>query len=287
VLNIGTAHIGEFGHRGAIAQAKGELVEALPADGVAVLNADDELTAAMTDRVRARVLFFGVEADVRWRDVALDELGRPSFDLGYAGRWSAVRLGQLGAHQVLNATAAGAMALAVGLELDQVAAALTSATASSHWRMEPTLRSDGLLVVNDAYNANPASMAAAIDALAAIGARSGRRTVAVLGEMKELGEESRAGHLSVGAAAAEAGVDLLVTVGPEADAIAQGAREVPGWQGLVVTTAGRADALVEVRNNVTAGDVVLVKASRGVALEHLVDGLLADVDQSGEGATGR
>ncbi|MFN8194993.1 MAG: UDP-N-acetylmuramoyl-tripeptide--D-alanyl-D-alanine ligase [Nocardioidaceae bacterium] len=286
VLNIGTAHIGEFGNREAIAQAKGELVEALPAEGVAVLNADDDLTVAMRPRTRARVLLFGVEADVRWRDVALDDLGRPEFDLGHDGRWSRVRLSQLGAHQVLNATAAAAMALAVGVDLDDVASALSGATAASPWRMQPLQREDGLLVVNDAYNANPASMTAAVEALAAIGERSGRRTVAVLGEMKELGDQARVGHLSVGAAVAGSGVELLVTVGPEADLIAEGARAVPSWGGVAITTAGRDDALLAVRNNVTADDVVLVKASRGVALEHLVDGLLA-VDERDEGASGR
>ncbi|MFN8189705.1 MAG: UDP-N-acetylmuramoyl-tripeptide--D-alanyl-D-alanine ligase [Nocardioidaceae bacterium] len=287
VLNVGTAHIGEFGSREAIARAKGEIVEALPPDGTAVLNADDDLTAAMAARTAARVLSFGRAGDVAWREVRLDALGRPSFQLGHADRWVPVSLHQLGEHQVANAAAAAAMALAAGVSLDTVAAALEGATAGSRWRMEPHTRADGLLVVNDAYNANPASMQAALEALAAIGGRGGRRTVAVLGEMRELGEETRAGHLQVGRAAARAGVGLLVTVGPEADAIAEGARGEAGWGGIVITTAGRDDALEQVRNNVTADDVVLVKASRGAALEVLVDGLLADREGIDEGATGR
>jgi len=287
VINVGTAHLGEFGSRAAIARAKGEIVEALAPTGTAVLNADDDLTAAMASRTSARVLSFGSSADVSWRNVTLDDLGRPSFELRHADAWAPVRLHQLGQHQVANATAAAAMALAAGVPLDTVATVLTGATTDSRWRMEPHTRADGLLVVNDAYNANPASMTAALETLAAIGGRGGRRTVAVLGEMRELGEESRAGHLEVGAIAARTGVALLVTVGPEADAIAEGARRQAGWAGTVITTAGRDDALDRVRNNVTADDVVLVKASRGAALEILVDGLLADEDRIDGGTTGR
>jgi UDP-N-acetylmuramoyl-tripeptide--D-alanyl-D-alanine ligase len=142
-------------------------------------------------------------------------------------------------------------------------------------------RADGLVVVNDAYNANPASMAAALDALAAIGRRGGRRTVAVLGEMLELGESSVADHGQVGEHAAGLGVDVVVTVGEAAEAIGEGARRTSGWPGVWVSTAGREQASDWLRHNVVARDVVLVKASRGAALEHVADALLqegADVD---------
>jgi UDP-N-acetylmuramoyl-tripeptide--D-alanyl-D-alanine ligase len=139
-------------------------------------------------------------------------------------------------------------------------------------------------VVNDAYNANPASMAAAIDALTAIGRRRSRRTVAVLGEMKELGAGADAAHRDVGRVAAEAGVDLVVAVGPPAYGIADGAAAVRDWRGEAVVTAGRDEALAWVRENVAAADVVLVKASRGAALEHIADGLL-DEQAEGRGAT--
>jgi UDP-N-acetylmuramoyl-tripeptide--D-alanyl-D-alanine ligase len=154
--------------------------------------------------------------------------------------------------------------------------------------MEVHERADGLLVVNDAYNANPASMAAAIDALAEIGRRRSRRTVAILGEMKELGAESDAAHHDVGRLAAEAGVDLVVAVGPPAYGIADGAAAVRGWRGEAVVSAGRDEALAWVRENVAAADVVLVKASRGAALEHIADGLLdieADDGAQERGAT--
>ena len=274
VINVGTAHIGEFGSREAIAVAKGEILEALPADGTAVVNADDDLTAAMGGRTRARVLTFGTTGDVSWRGLELDDLGRPSFELGYAGEWHPVRLGQVGAHQVENAAAAAAMAIALGLAPTRVAAALGAAESASRWRMETRERADGLIVVNDAYNANPASMAAALEALVAIGRRRGRRTVAVLGEMKELGDAALEAHRGVGRTAADLGVDLVVAVGEPARGIAEGATGMPGWSGEAIVTPGRDEALDWVRENVAAADVVLVKASRGAALELIADGLL-------------
>jgi len=276
VLNVGTAHIGEFGSREAIARAKGEIVEALPADGTAVLNADDPLVAAMGDRTSAQVATFGVGGDVSWRAVELDDLGRPSFELGHDGTWEPLRLLEAGAHQVPNAVAAAALASAAGIGWEHIVASLGRARSLSPWRMALHERADGVVVVNDAYNANPASMAAALDALAAIGSRGGRRTVAVLGEMLELGESSAIDHVGVGEHAARLGIDVLVTVGDAAEAIAAGARRTPGWQGDAVSTAGREQAAAWLRHNVVARDVVLVKASRGAALEHVADVLLVE-----------
>jgi len=280
VLNVGTAHLSEFGSREQIALAKGEIVEALPDEGTAVLNADDELVAAMSGRTTAQVLTFGERGDVRWHDVHLDGLGRPSFVLEHAGDRHPVSLTQSGAHQVANAAAAAALALAAGLDLATVAERLTTARPASRWRMELHERADGLVVVNDAYNANPASMAAAIEALAGIAAGRPGRAVAVLGEMLELGHEAGAAHHEVGRQAARAGVDLVVTVGEQARQIAGGAESVAGWAGRTVATAGRDEALTWVRNNVAAGDVVLVKASRGAALEHVAEGLLSEEGDS-------
>ena len=279
VLNVGTAHIGEFGSREAIARAKGEIVEALPADGTAVLNADDPLVASMASRTSARVVTFGAGGGVRWRRLELDELGRPTFELGYDGAWAPVRLLEAGAHQVANAAAAAAMAHAAGVDWPDILEALRRARSLSPWRMALHERADGLVVVNDAYNANPASMNAALDALAAIGRRAGRRTVAVLGEMLELGSSSADDHAAVGAHLAGLDVDVLVTVGAAADAIAEGARRTPGWSGVAVTTAGRDEAGEWLRHNVVARDVVLVKASRGAALEHVADVLTDDPER--------
>ncbi len=275
VLNVGTAHIGEFGSTAAIAAAKGEIVEALPAGGTAVLNQRDPLVRAMRDRTSAAVLTFGGPgADVAGEDVTLDDLGRPRFRLVHGGDDHPVVLTQVGAHQVENATAAAAMALAVGVPLDAVADALGTAGAASRWRMELTERDDGLVVLNDAYNANPASVVAALDALAATGARTPRRLVAVLGEMLELGEGARQAHHDVGRAAAERGVDVLLAVGGPAAELAAGAREVAGWRGRAVEVASRDDAVAWVVENARARDAVLVKASRGAALESVAAALV-------------
>ena len=274
VLNVGTAHIGEFGSRESIARAKGEIVEALAADGTAVLNADDELVAAMASRTSATVTTFGsAPADVTVRDLTADELGRQSFDLVHRGSGATVHLAQVGAFQWRNAAAAAAMALAAGLDLDTVADGLADAVPASRWRMELTERADGLVVLNDAYNANPESVRAALDTLGGIGAGSGRRTVAVLGEMLELGDGAAAAHTGVGEYAAEAGVDVLVAVGPVAAAVAR-AFEASETSGVAIATAGRDAAVDWLRHNVTAADVVLVKASRGAALEVIADELL-------------
>lgn len=270
VLNVGTAHVGEFGSREAIARAKGEIVEALPENGVAVLNAGDGLVAAMAARTRAHVLRFGAGGDVAARSVELDDLSRPSFDLGEGSDWFPVRLRQSGRHQVDNATAAAAMAVAAGVPLARAAAALSEADAASPMRMELHERADGLLVVNDAYNANPASMAAALDTLRVIGERHGRRTIAVLGEMRELGDSAHAGHVAVGRVARELGIDTVVVVGAAAAAIGE------GYGDEAILTAGRAEALAHVRENAAGSDVVLVKASRGAALEVIAEGLLGE-----------
>lgn len=282
-LNVGSAHVGEFGGQEAIAQAKGEIIAALPDDGVAVLNADDPLVAAMATRTSARIVSFGTTGSVTWRDLTLDALGRPTFDLGYDDQWHPVTLLQTGAHQVLNAAAAAAMAIGAGFAPGDVAAALGTAAAASRWRMEVTERADGLVVINDSYNANPESMRAALEALVAIGRGDGgprRRTVAILGEMKELGDEHEAGHRAVGRAAADLGVDVLVVVTAAARGMAEGAQPESGnTVDEVIVTAGRDDAVDWVRQNAGPGDVVLVKASRGAALELVAASILEETAQ--------
>src|SRR6266705_2559958 len=168
VLNVGHAHAGEFGGLGQVARAKGELPEALPADGVAILNADDPRVLAMAARTRARVVTFGVRdpgALVRAADVRLDDLGRPSFTLLTPEGSAPVTLRLHGAHNVPNALAAAALARELGMDLDGIADGLGAAVARSRWRMEVRRRADGVTVINDAYNANPESVRAAIDAL--------------------------------------------------------------------------------------------------------------------------
>jgi UDP-N-acetylmuramoyl-tripeptide--D-alanyl-D-alanine ligase len=263
VLNVGRAHLGEFGSPEAIAQAKGELVEALPEHGVAVLNADDPAVAAMAPRTRARVITVGRSpgADVRADDVVLDA-GRARFRLVTAQGSADVGLRLVGAHHVGNALAAAAVALECGATPEGVAAALSGAAPASRWRMEVTDRPDGVTVINDAYNANPESMRAAVQALAALGGDT-RRTWAVLGRMAELGDESAAAHAETAAVAAELGVDELITVAaPE--------------YGAGRAVANRDAALALLRAELAPGDVVLVKASRAAGLDRLADALLHD-----------
>jgi UDP-N-acetylmuramoyl-tripeptide--D-alanyl-D-alanine ligase len=251
VLNVGAAHIGKFGSMEQTAIAKGELVEALPADGVAILNADDPLVAAMASRTKARVVFFS-ESDVA--DIRVDERDRASFTLdGHP-----VRLKVSGRHQVSNTLAAAAVAVAAGMPVADVAAALGEVTIKSERRMDVFDRPDGVTVIDDTYNANTSSTAAALRSLATLGA--GRRTVAVLGYMAELGDQEVAGHREVGRLAAELGVDRLIAVSEEARPVLDGAAEVPGWTGSAEYAADQPAAITLLRPE--PGDVFLVKASR-------------------------
>jgi UDP-N-acetylmuramoyl-tripeptide--D-alanyl-D-alanine ligase len=270
VLNVGVAHLGEFGSREAIATAKGEIVEALGPDGIAVLNLDDPLVAGMAPRTRGLVRTFGRApgADLRLESVELDDLDRPSFDLQQGTERVRVRLQLLGEHQALNATAVAAVGRALGLRLEQVAESLGRIETLSPWRMELRERADGLVVVNDAYNANPDSMRVALETLARIGRRTGRRTVAVLGEMRELGASSTEEHRTLGTLAGELGIDVVVVVGDGARSITETARAASFYASVAEATAG-------VRDNVRGDDVVLVKASRAAGLEALAAALLA------------
>jgi UDP-N-acetylmuramoyl-tripeptide--D-alanyl-D-alanine ligase len=288
VLNVGTAHIGEFGGRAAIAEAKGELVEGLPpADegGIAVLNADDTLVAAMAARTRARTVFFGESPDatVRAENIHLTADGRPRFTLCTPQGSAEVTMRLYGEHHVSNALAAAAVARELGMPVGEIATALAEAGALSRWRMEVVERADGVRIVNDAYNANPDSMRAALRALAAMGA--GRRTWAVLGEMAELGDESLAEHDAVGRLAVRLNVTRLVAVGGRAAAwLDMGAKNEGSW-GEESVLVSDADAAIDLlRAQVRPGDVVLVKASRAVGLERVATALAADARAEGEGA---
>jgi UDP-N-acetylmuramoyl-tripeptide--D-alanyl-D-alanine ligase len=277
VLNVGSAHLGEFGDRDAIARAKAELVQALPGEGTAVLNADDPVVRRMSDLTDARVLMVGasVHADVRAEDVALDDAGRATFTLVAPDGASRVALTLVGEHQVANALATAGAAHAVGLGVDLVAAELSAARAISRWRMEVTERPDGVTVVNDAYNANPESMRAALKALVAMA--GGRRTWAVLGEMCELGDSSGAEHDALGRIAVRLDVNRLVAVGSAARAIHLGAAHEGSWADEAAWVPDIETALDLLREQLRSGDVVLVKASRAAGLERLAEGLLAEV----------
>ncbi|AZM61268.1 MULTISPECIES: UDP-N-acetylmuramoyl-tripeptide--D-alanyl-D-alanine ligase [unclassified Streptomyces] len=263
VLNVGQAHLGEFGSRAAIARAKGELVQGLAPGGTAVLNADDPRVVAMRPLTDGPVLTFGraFHADVRVHGLALDRLGRPSFTLRTADASAPVVLPHVGAHQALNASAAAAAALAAGVPLDMAAAPATASL--SKWRMELRHLAGGATLLNDSYNANPDSTRAALDVLAAI---EGGRRIAVLGEMLELGDDSEAEHRAVGEYAASR-ADVVVAVGKAALPVAGGAGE------QAVVAADNDAAVGWLRHHLAAGDVVLVKASRGARLDEVAAAL--------------
>ncbi|MDJ0461311.1 UDP-N-acetylmuramoyl-tripeptide--D-alanyl-D-alanine ligase [Streptomyces sp. H27-C3] len=289
VLNVGTAHIGEFGGREQIAEAKGELVESLPsaeAGGVAVLNADDPLVRAMSVRTKARTILFGEadDADVRAENVRLTQNGQPAFRLHTPTGCSDVTMRLYGEHHVSNALAAAAVAHELGMSVDEIAVALSEADTLSRWRMEVTERPDGVTVVNDAYNANPESMRAALRALAAMG--TGRRTWAVLGQMAELGDDSLAEHDAVGRLVVRLNVSKLVAVGGrEASWLQLGAYNEGSWGEESVHVSDAQAAVDLLRSELRPGDVVLVKASRSVGLERVAQALL-DHRTEGE-VTGR
>ena len=275
VLNVGHAHVGEFGSLEGVAKAKGELVEALPADGVAILNAGDPRVLAMATRTAARVVTFGSDdAQIRARDVSLDELARPSFTLVAQDGTARVRMLLHGAHHVANALAAAAIAHELGMPVADIATGLSETGARSKWRMELRRRADGVVVINDAYNANPDSVRAALDAVAHL---AGGRGIAVLGYMAELGDEAEASHAEVGRLAALAGLARIIAVGEGTEAIVAGARSVAGWDGEAEWVASKPDAVGALQNRLRPSDVVLVKASSVVALWEVANALLEEV----------
>jgi UDP-N-acetylmuramoyl-tripeptide--D-alanyl-D-alanine ligase len=257
VTRVAAAHTAVMGDLDAIARSKGELVEALPRSGTAVLNAEDPRVAAMASRTSATVVRFGAGGDVVAEDVRLDDELRPSFRLRTPGGDADVRLAVAGRHQVDNALAAAAAGLATGAPVESLAEGLAAGRLSP-LRMALGRASSGAVVLNDAYNANPASMAAALQALAALPAR---RRFAFLGTMAELGERAAADHREVAALAAELGIQVIAVAEP-----AYGVEVVPD----VEAAAARARDL-----GVGEGDAVLVKARRVARLERLADALLA------------
>jgi UDP-N-acetylmuramoyl-tripeptide--D-alanyl-D-alanine ligase len=285
VLNVGVAHIGEFGSQDDIAVAKRELVEALPESGLAVLNADDPRVVSMRDHTAARVITFGeaTDADVRVSELQVDEDGRPVFVLSTGAESADVVVPLVGEHQASNAAAAAAVALGLGMPFVDVVDTLRSLTTRSRWRMEVSNTADGVTIINDAYNANPDSMRAALKTLADFGRRRGSgRTIAVLGEMRELGESSQEEHDAVGRLAVRLDVSQLVVVGEEAKPMHLGASLEGSWNEESVHVPDVDAAVAFLRGALRPGDVVLVKASRAAGLERVAAALTAD-DADGAG----
>jgi UDP-N-acetylmuramoyl-tripeptide--D-alanyl-D-alanine ligase len=276
VLAVGTAHLGHFGDVETIARTKGEMAEGVLPGGTVVLNVDDSRVAAMASRAAdgTDVVTFGTisAAAVRAVDVTVDG-GRAAFVLTHGDDAAPVRLRLVGAHHVTNALAAATAALRLGVALDDVAARLADALPLSPHRMAVTERPDGVTVVDDAYNANPDSVRAALRTLAVMAGRT-RRSVAVLGEMLELGETSRVEHDAVGRLAVRLNVKLLVVVGEGAYHVHEGAQQEGSWgeESLFVPDLDTARAVLA--DELREGDVVLVKASHGSGLWRLADELV-------------
>lgn len=281
VTNMGTAHAGNVGGVEGVATAKAELFVALPPDGVAVVNADDPRSVREAQqKARCRQVYFGTApfADVRLEDVVDLESGGQRLTIRHGGDAAEVSIPMDGRHNALNATGAVAAAVALGIDLQTAVSGLGNVHAA-HGRLERRRRHDGLLLLDDSYNANPDSMEAGLETLGQVSA--GRPTIAVLGEMLELGPQARAAHRHIGAAAAQSGIKALFCCGNHADAYAEGARGA-GLE-VIVTAASSSQLAPLVKGAVTADMVVLVKGSRGARMERVVEALLQRVDPSSAG----
>lgn len=271
VLKVGLAHVGEFGGPDAVEQAKSEMVTGLPESAVAVLNADDPRVVRMADRTAADVVWFGLagSADVRADDIEATATGT-AFTLVAAGIQQRVRLRILGEHHVMNALATIAAARALGVPPEVSVPAIEGLARAERWRMEVLERSDGVVVINDAYNASPDSMAAALKTLAQI-TRDDQRSVAVLGEMAELGEYADEEHDRIGRLAVRLNVQKLIVVGHNARHIHNAAGLEGSWDGESVLVGTADEAYDLLRDQLREGDVVLVKSSGSAELRFLGD----------------
>lgn len=265
VLTVGTAHIGEFGSREIIAQTKGELIASLDKDGIAILGTYDEFTPKMASLHQGEVIFFGEKGDIQVRaaDIEMRE-GRPHFDLVTPAGRDAVGMRAVGAHQVSNALAVAAVGTALSLPLELIASSLSTAEISSKWRMELHECAD-LLIINDAYNANPESMSAAMRSLVLFAQERGGSSWAFVGKMNELGQTQAPQSAAIAALAVELGIDHLVEINaPEYGE--------PGGA-MVVHQRTTIESALDLVDYFAPGDVVLVKASRSQGFEVLAESL--------------
>jgi len=279
VTNVGVAHMELFGSPEALRAAKAELPEALPPDGSAVLNADDPVVRSYAERTAARTVLYGSSRDaaVRAEEISIDRRsGRAAFDLVIEGERARVRLPVPGEHIVPDAVAAAAAGWVLGVGIEDTAAAVAAAEMSAG-RMEVLDGPEGVRIVDDAYNANPTSMAAALRAAQWMADQG--RCIAVLGHMAELGPIAQDEHRRIGELVARLGIDQLVTVGPEADGIAVGAGREGVEPERIHRTADGDQAVEVVRTLLRPGDVVLVKASRVARLDRVARRLAETEDR--------
>ncbi len=272
VLNVGTAHAGVIGSRDDTARGKGEIISALHADGTAIINHDDGFAAYFRSLAPGATLEFGYDgAFVHASDIVLDDLARASFMLHIGDASVPVHLQLLGEHHVANALAAAAIAHLCGLDTAAIGAALSAADTRSHGRMERVELPNGVTLINDAYNANPESMRSALRALAMIGRN--RRTWAVLGEMRELGESSMLEHDAIGRLAVRLDISHLVAIGRAVKIMHIAATNEGSWGDEAAHVDDVEAAVKFVTERWLPGDVVLVKASQSIHLERVAEAL--------------
>lgn len=266
VLVVGTAHLGEFGSVEAIAKTKSELIKALSPKMTAVLGTYDQFTPKMADSLDLNTVLFGDGQMVRAADVELHG-GFAHFDLVTPTGRNSVALQVMGEHQIPNALAAAAVAFSLGVKNENIAIGLTTALLSSKWRMQiETI--NGIQIIHDYYNANPESMKAALKTLVMLSQESGGASWAILGKMHELGSKESSGHLEVAEFASQLGVDHLVSVAP---AVYQESNNQSSDENMLIHNCSSAAAVLELVNNISTGDVILLKASRSEKFEDLAE----------------
>jgi UDP-N-acetylmuramoyl-tripeptide--D-alanyl-D-alanine ligase len=273
MLKVGLAHVGEFGGIEGTAKIKGELAAALTESDIFIGNADDGYIRDMP--TKAQPVWFGTAPDAEYRATSINlNIAGTSFEMHWPqGENQTIQLQILGEHHVMNALAACAVADQLGVSRQDTVSALEALPLAERWRMQLTNRSDGVSVINDAYNASPDSTKAALQTLAQLG-KSGRRTIAILGEMAELGAFSREQHDSIGRIVVRLNIDQLVVVGEAAKLIHMGAEQEGSWGGESKYFDSIAEALAYVRGMLVSGDIVLVKSSKSANLRYLGDDLL-------------
>jgi UDP-N-acetylmuramoyl-tripeptide--D-alanyl-D-alanine ligase len=275
VLKVGLAHVGEFGGIETTAKIKSELASGLDADGILILNADDGYVAEMADLSLARKVWFGTSNDSGY--IASEQslsIDGTRFNLHWIDQSvSQVKLQIIGEHHVMNALAAAAVADQLGISHTDIVSALESMPMAERWRMQVLQRADGVTIINDAYNASPDSTKAALQTLAQLG-KGGRRTIAILGEMAELGFASREQHDAIGRIVVRLNIDQLIVVGQAAKLIHMGAEQEGSWAGESKFFDSIDEAFDHVRGMLVAGDLVLVKSSKSANLRHLGDKLM-------------
>jgi len=277
-LKVGLAHAGEFGGIEITENIKAELVEEMDSNGIALLNIDDSRVASMASRTKAKVIGFGTNDQSQYRatEISLSLEGTSFIFNRPDGSKAAVRLQILGEHHVYNALAALSVGDLLGVDRTASIRALENMNLAERWRMERHVRKDGLVVINDAYNASPESMRAALQTLAQLGRLSGKRTIAVMGEMAELGQFSAVEHDAIGRIAVRLNLSQVVVVGLGAKLIHMGASQEGSWDGESKYFDEISEALGFLRGMLTGEEIVLVKSSKSANLRYLGDDLLEE-----------